>query len=588
MNAGRTRDVVGPRRPRAPPIRQPRRLTAPTPRVKVRPEHPPIMAPPNRSSFARTIGARPLAARRAPLGLLLAALALPLPAAAQAPGRAADDVLRQDPEPVELAPPASPATAEAQRLLHAGRFAEAAAIYESAAAASGDLPLTYHAGVARSLASHHALALQHFTRCLERAASLGEPTRRHVAARQAAEQAQTFPVRLNIIEVGGRPLPAAALASARVSLQAAGYGPGPSAMLVLPGYRGEPLRVDPGAWTVRVEVPGYRPVEVLHTAASPDEAVWEVAVAAQRVTVDLRFTPVQALRGARLKVSPVPPTAGAPVDRPLESPSTSVVLPTGAWQVDVVAARHESHFTVDVAPGMRPVEVTLHRRTRTDRPRFARNQGLVGLLLTAALAEVLTGAAVSVAGGVKETRARTRNETLLLDSLVDAASARPGDPTGLARVEAEYATAKYHHDLARAHTLQNAGLIVTMAGVGTVFAAVPVAAEARRRAAYVELGVGAGMLAGGSAWLATALRADRDLLAASAASERVTATDLRKVDGRRVGAATLTGIGIGLLVFPAAALLTDSLVRRRAARRTARLAPFMAPGLTGLAVHGRF
>ena len=147
MNAGRTRDVVGPRRPRAPPIRQPRRLTAPTPRVKVRSEHSPIMAPPNRSSFARTIGARPLAARRAPLGLLLAALALPLPAAAQAPGRAADDVLRQDPEPVELAPPASPATAEAQRLLHAGRFAEAAAIYESAAAASGDLPLTYHAGV---------------------------------------------------------------------------------------------------------------------------------------------------------------------------------------------------------------------------------------------------------------------------------------------------------------------------------------------------------------------------------------------------------------------------------------------------------
>lgn len=532
--------------------------------------------------------------------LLAVALAAPAPAhaSAQAPGAApprGDDgrigraaAPLELAEPAELALPPAPANAEAQRLRDAGRFGEAAAIYESALASGGDDRLAYHAGVARSLAGQHALALQHFTRWLERAGAAAEATRRHVAAKQAAEQALTVPIRLAIVEAGGRPVAPERLATGRVTLMPLAAGPVSSAILVVPGYRGEQLRVDPGPWFARVDLPGYMPAEIQRSALGPDETVWELAVAAQRVTVDLRFTPVNALRGAQLRVSPVAPTTGATLTRPLESPATSVVLTTGTWQVDVTARRHETHFPVTVAAGMRPVEVTLHRRSRTDRPRFTRNGTLVGALLGAAFLEVVSGATVTIVGGVREARAHDRNETVLLESLQDAASANPGSPTGLARVEAEYSTAGFHRDISRAHTLQTAGLVVTFVGLGTVLATFPVAAEARRRAAYIEMGVGAAMLGGGAAWLASALHDDRALLAADSPDGRVTTSDLKPFDRHRVGASVVLGVGIGLVITPAVALVADALTKRKASRRAARLAPFMAPGQAGLALHGRF
>jgi hypothetical protein len=516
----------------------------------------------------------------------LAVAAAPLPTLAQAPAGAPSPERRPlEPmtEPPGLTPPGLGAR-EAERLAAVGRHAEAAGVYEAQLSVDGDPRHLYRAGVERSLAGQHALALQHFTRYLERAGGVDDATRRHVQARLAESRARTVAVTLQVVDIGGA---AVDVGSARVALQqvAPGLGPGLSTRLSLPGYRGEELRLDPGPWIVRVEVPGYLPAALERSAGAEPGAAWRVVVTPQKVAVDLRFGPPRALRGARLQLRSRRPGVAGVIERAVDAPGMTLVLPAGPWQLDVVANRHEAHRELTVVPGMGPVDVTLNRRGRDagDR-RFERNEALLLALSGSALIFALAGAGVAIAGSAREGRVRRRNEDLLVDSLVDAASPTPSDPTGLARVEAEYSTASYHHDLRRAFRLETAGVTVIAAGLGALATGLPVSARTRRWAVWTELGVGVAATAGGAVWMSDAQRRERERLTRTAPDDRVGASDLRALAGSRAGASLLLGLGIGLVLFPAVALIVDRAQRKR----QAQVSPLLGPGLTGLAVRGRF
>lgn len=305
------------------------------------------------------------------------------------------------------------------------------------------------------------------------------------------------------------------------------------------------------------------------------------------VAVDLRVTPERGLGGdSRLRITPRQPGLGPVGERPLFGPTTTLSLRPGSYSLEVFTRRRSGSVEVEVRPGMPPVQLEL-KKPRRESPRFDRDQRLMNGLVGAALIQVFTGAGLLVAGAVREGHASRRNDKLLMDALVDAASPAPQKPTGLALVEASYSTASYHRDLSRAMTFEVAGGAVAMAGFGAALAALPVADGGRLRAAYIEMGIGAALTAVGAASL-TIFERDRKALLATTAdpTERVTSNDLRPLSAASIGGSLLTGLGIGMVVFPAVALLTHAAKRRRNQRMS--VTPYMAPGQAGLAWHGRF
>ena len=161
-------------------------------------------------------------------------------------------------------------------------------------------------------------------------------------------------------------------------------------------------------------------------------------------------------------------------------------------------------------------------------------------------------------------------------------------PTGLGLVEASYPTAEYHHTLGRVMTLELAGTAVLAGGLAALVTAVPVEGRKRRRVAWISAGLGAAMTAGGAVWLATHLNKREAGLAESDPARRITSSDLRPLGAAQTGAALLTGLGVGLVVYPSLALLSDTVLRARQRRQRAGLTPYTAPGQAGLVLHGRF
>ena len=332
----------------------------------------------------------------------------------------------------------------------------------------------------------------------------------------------------------------------------------------------------------RAQDPGFAPTQIAEATRPPG-----LVAAARPVLVDLRFAPERLLGDARLRLTPNQPGLTAASERPIVGPTMTLSLPPGSYSLEVVARRHEARTELIVTPGMRPVEVQLRRRSRANAPEFRGDSRLIHGLGGAAVIQLLTGAGLLIAGTVREDASIRRNEALLLDALVDAAEPEPQQPTGLALVESSYSTARYHRDLSRAMTLEVVGGAVMMAGVGAGIAALPVVNRSRVRAAYVEIGLGAAMAAGGATWLVFFERDRSTLRATTDPTERATMNDLRPLQRSALGGSLLTGLGVGLIVFPAITLLTNA-VKSKRRDRTAKVTPFMAPGQAGLSLHGRF
>lgn len=526
-----------------------------------------------------------------PASLVVALALLPGPALAQVPD---DAGVRRPPAeaaetPPALALPAGPQVDEALGLARQGRHAEAAERLGALFAATGDDRILYHAGREHVAAGQNALAVRSFQQVLAHRAGDGSLTP-HLEAQLAQAKSRTSAVRLRLVDRRtGQPLPPHLLAQTPIVVRAmsptAGTRP---AEFTLPAYDGSPLWLDPGPWSVQVRPPGYRPVELRRSPLwGAGEETWDVAVAPEQVPVTFRVSPTRALRSATLTLTPTGGQA-QPLTRPLDRAESTVVLTGGPWQLTVTARRHEAQQFFVATPNMAPLPVPLRRKPRPSGRSFERNEKYLITAGAFTLAEILVGAGVSLAGSVIRQRAHDRNETLVQRAIVDDATGDADGKPALDQVESSYATADYHGDIRRGMNFEAAGIAVLMSGAVTLLPAVTVAERARLRAAYIELGVGAAALGGGAAWLALAVRDRAERLAVDDPTRRVTEVELRPKLGHNVGAAMLTGVGAGLVLFSSVALISEAARRRRRGTASLRAAPLAAPGFSGLSLHGRF
>lgn len=508
-----------------------------------------------------------------PIILVMAAFLLAAPARAQDPdvGRPIELTPVSPEFPAELAPPPRVEFMQAKRLLDGGQPAEAAALLEALARETGDVRLLYHAAIARGRAGQNMLALRHLT-AVRGLPGLGQTALADIDAKLAAATAQLIVVRLDIREpIASRPA-VALVPGTRITVEAAG----------VPAFPAPPtatLRLDPGPWIVRVDVPGYAPlVAPQQVVAGPGDRVWQLLLTRRMVAQELRFAPPRALRRAKLRLVATDRQDLAPIVRAIDGPRTTVQLTTGTWQLLASSPRHQATSTLVVGPDPRPVDIVLLPRTAADSPRFIKERKLVvGVSVVMGVA-FYSGIGLSLGGANREGKVREKNAELLTAAGVPQ-DAEP-DPAALAELEAAYPTASAHRDLRRAVNLQFAGTTVMTGGLGMLVGVLPSLFEARRRAAYIELGIGAAATLGGSLWTYDYVRRRDQRLGATDPDQRVDSSGLA---GHRVGASMITGMGIGMTVGSALLLITDHVRRRK--RNTVLHA---APTLTGVLVRGEF
>lgn len=291
-----------------------------------------------------------------------------------------------------------------------------------------------------------------------------------------------------------------------------------------------------------------------------------------RITVEAAGVPAMPVASATaLRLDPGPWTVRAlvPGYLPLVS-SQRAEAGAGEAVWDVVLAR-KPELPVVVMPQPRSAPP----------PRFEKDRKLI-LGVTAAMGVAFyAGVGVTLAGTNIESRAGKRDTAALTDAGV-AEGATP-DAVQLAAVEAVYPTAQLHRDLRRGGALQTAGAAVMMSGLGAVLGILPSLFQSKRRAAYIELGVGGVALVGGAVWMHDYLRRNQARLGTSDPEHRVHESGLV---GHRLGASMLTGLGIGMTLGSGLLLLTDHLSRRKP--RSARVAPYGGQGQAGLLVRGVF
>lgn len=539
---------------------------------------------------------------RGPLALALALAEIPAPVRAAAP-----ELPRDEPPPArgpvevesaglppELVAPPVAVLGEARRLEAALRFADAARIHEEQWRATGDPRFLYHAAVLRARAGQHAVALRHLVECIGAFIARGEgriseALRRHLEDARQREFEATTPTRLRLVEptAGGlRPVPAALLDRARLVVRASGlpgeHVHGNSFEIVGP-VPGE-LRLDPGAWIVQLELPGFSSVEV-ERSIGPGPTEWEIVVQRRELVVDLRFTPARALRRARLRMRATDHDSLLAFEHDLRAPTATVTLTPGPWRLEVAARRHEAAMDLTIAPGQPAIAVTLHERPSGDDKRLRRDKKLVIGILVPFAAAFYTGMGLMLGAANRDGRIEERDAAAHEAAGLDPKMPGMIDPAAQAMIEAAYPTAQYHRDVAAMTRLHTAGIVIAGVSIGAAAAVAPVAAGARRRVAFIELGAGAALLGGGAAWLAWSLDRRADLLDDPA--RRVTAEQLDRGDGHRIAASMFTGAGLGLVLFTGVVLATDAAGRDRRARSFGA-APLAAPGLAGLSLRGRF
>lgn len=495
------------------------------------------------------------------------------PARAQDPdvGRPIEVTAESSEFPPELAPPLRAEIMQARRLAASGQHAEAAALLEALARLLGDRRLLYHAAIARGRAGQNSVALRHLGEA-RGVPGLGQAALADIDAKIASATAQMVVVRLDIREPIASHPAVALVPGTRITVEAAG----------VPAFPFEPtatLRLDPGPWIVRVDVPGYAPyVAPQQVVAGPGDRVWQIWLTRRIVAQELRFAPPRALRRAKLRLTATDRQDLAPIDRVIDGPRTTVQLTTGTWQLLATSPRHQATSTLVVGPDPRPVDIVLLPRAAADQPRFIKEKKLVIGVASLMGVSFYTGIALSLVGANREGKVREKNAELLTAAGVPQ-GAEP-DPAALAELEAAYPTASAHRDLRRAVNLQFAGTTVMTGGLGMIVGILPSLFEARRRAAYIELGIGAAATLGGSLWTYDYVRRRDQRLGTTDPEHRVDSSGLA---GHRIGASMITGMGIGMTVGSALLLLTDHLRRRK---RNAVL--HAAPTLTGVLVRGQF
>ncbi len=111
--------------------------------------------------------------------------------------------------------------------------------------------------------------------------------------------------------------------------------------------------LDPGAYMVDLEIPGYYPLRLRRVVDAGAEAQrWDFAVEPHRVLMDLRVLPEKALRRGRgsLSLRRSDRAGDDPLVFEAIEPTTTVALPVGTWSAEAKAPRYSGQRTITVVP----------------------------------------------------------------------------------------------------------------------------------------------------------------------------------------------------------------------------------------------
>ncbi len=492
---------------------------------------------------------------------LRGALALSLLCTPQA-ATAAPPLLAPSPPASPPAPsgpdPSCPAAAQAVSSIGAGKYSEAARLYEVCARATNDPGLWKRAGMARYNARQYAQTIF----ALEAALAAGGADPQATAI---LDDARTHAVTVRFAVA----VPPGGAAPERLRIALRGAEPYDELELAWPaGAAAVDVWVDPGAWIAEISLKGgarvgprdlraasgvSEPQVVLFRVEAPVVAPPEPTPAAS-VDVELTLTPGAALRRGASLVWLGPPGITAETVR---TTRTRWQLTPGAWQLEVKAPRFVStRRTIDLRAG-EPAKVTLKlQRTLREKARIglAASTGGVGLGL-------LVGGLVLVGRGRGDYRD-------VADEL---------DGSGSASARAALTTA-----LPAIRDLSNGTMLATSA-LGAGVAAVTVAAEGSDTVLSVEAGVGGALLIAGLAWLVPAKRQYADM-PVGASPDRAFLDERRRPE---LAAAGLLGLGAGLAAGAALSLITRAVLLRRS-KRSHDTTRHSMPRIVGLGVQGNF
>lgn len=454
---------------------------------------------------------------------------------------------------------------EAAARYAAGQYSEAAAMYEQCARASGDAGYWKKAGMARYSARQYAHAIQALGGYPRANAGAGEDGPMVAMLRDA--QAQCVQVRFGVIGEAGAPRPE------RLRLIPRTGEAGRDAIEIpwSPSTVTLDVWLDPGAWQAELTLPDQGRVgpqdvtvagagqQVLMRVAAPVREVMPppLPLPPEQALVALEVSPRAALRRGVTLTWTGPRASQGPLR--VQGPRSTYRLTAEAWSLEVAAPRFVTEARALELTGPTSVAVRL-KRTREDRARIGLGaaEGAVGLGL-------LVGGLVLGVRGSKDYR--------------DA----------LGRLDGEDANAALT-DALRSIERSSNGAIVGASGLGAGLAAASVAADVNDRLLAAEAGVGGALLIIGLAWLIPAKRRyqqDADKVLAQDEAWTVDREFLNEHRRPELAAATLLGLGTGLVAGAGAALITRA-VLRRSARPGATIAPIAAPRAFGLSVQGSF
>ena len=498
---------------------------------------PPLLrdSPPSRALAARSAGAPPLL-RDPPLGAHSGATADAPPPLLRVP-------------PVGAAPQRDPAGApepgdeaarsgEARKAYAARRYREAAQLYEALWRDTRAAKYRFNAGMARAAADHDGAAIVHWEGYLAEAGAVSAGERSMLEREIAAARQRTTAVQLRV---------EGPLAPAKLTLSApedALQGPRDPLELV-PGAAVD-LSLEAGEWIATLVRPGRKDAVVRFRVGPGAERVILLGAEEPEPTPPpVAPRPVPEVVAGELTLSVGPPRAlargatvelrgpGASASQPVREATTTWKLAPGAWSVRVESPERAPGFgAVTLGPGERRGVTIQLRRDRAAQARLGVGVGLGG----AGLVFVTAGAIVA---------ARAPH-------------------TGLVCTDRATCSASADHVLDR-----SIGFSLIGTGLGAAGPAVTAGLARSDRALKIEAGVGAALLVGGVAWyLGEARTSALDHIA------------------REHGAATVLGLGGGMLGGAAIALIVRRLIKSRTA--PVSLTPTFTPHSRGLAVQARF
>ena len=449
-----------------------------------------------------------------------------------------------------------PAAAQAVSSIGAGKYSEAARVYEVCARATNDPSLWKKAGMARYSARQYAQTIHALAAAL--AAGGADPQ-----AEAIIDDARRHAVTVRFAVA----VPPGGAAPERLRVAPREAAPGDELELAWPvGANALDVWVDPGAWSAEIILAGGgrvgpRDVRAASGVSEPQVVLFreEVAVVPVEpvpvapVEVELTLAPGAALRrGVGLRWSGPP---GA-IEEQVRSTSSRRALAPGTWQLETSAPRFEpQRRALDLRAGQ-PAKVSLTlRRTPMEKARIglAASTGGVGVGL-------LLGGLVLAVGGRRDYRA----------------VAGELDGSGSPAARAAVTTA-----LPAIRDLSNGAMLLT-SGLGAGVAAITVAAEGSNTLLTAEAGVGGVLLIAGLAWLVPAKRQYGEMPAGAS-------PDAAFLDERRrpeLAAASLLGLGAGLAAGAALGLITRAVLRHRT--RSPGVARRPLPRFVGFGVQGNF